>query len=97
MNSQQIATAQHVQTMPIRSKARNLPAAFILLMLLIAAIGTKRKITPQQFAEMLDPHLLGTGGPWVGTMPLQLHWQTNAWNFCANLSSRNSIGSLPKN
>jgi hypothetical protein len=27
-------------------------------------LPTKRKVTPEQFAEELERHLLGTGGPW---------------------------------
>jgi hypothetical protein len=41
-----------------------IPLAVILLMLLIAALPIKKKITPQQFANLLEPHLLGTDGPW---------------------------------
>ncbi len=41
-----------------------IPAALILLMILTAVLPIRRKITPQQFAEPLEPHLLGTDGPW---------------------------------
>ena len=41
-----------------------IPLTVILLMLLIAALPIKKKITPQQFANLLEPHLLGTDGPW---------------------------------
>ncbi len=27
-------------------------------------MGPKRKVTPEQFADELEPHLLGTGGAW---------------------------------
>jgi hypothetical protein len=33
-------------------------------MLLIAALPTKRKITPQAWADELEKHLLGTEGPY---------------------------------
>ena len=40
------------------------PAGIIVLMLVLAALPTKRKVTPQQFADELERHLLGTEGPW---------------------------------
>jgi hypothetical protein len=33
-------------------------------MLLVAALPIKRKITPQQWADELEEHLLGTEGSW---------------------------------
>jgi hypothetical protein len=33
-------------------------------MLVIAALPIKRNITPEQFADQLERHLLGTDGPW---------------------------------
>jgi hypothetical protein len=41
-----------------------IPGGFVLLMLVIAALPIKRKITPQQFADELEAHLLGTDGDW---------------------------------
>jgi hypothetical protein len=40
------------------------PFGIIVLVLLIAALPIKRKVTLEQFADELESHLLGTGGPW---------------------------------
>jgi hypothetical protein len=40
------------------------PFGIIALALFIAALPIKRKVTPERFAEELEKHLLGTGGPW---------------------------------
>jgi hypothetical protein len=40
------------------------PLLLIILMVIVAALGPKRKITPQQFADRLEKHLLGTEGPY---------------------------------
>ena len=40
------------------------PFGIIVLVLFIAALPIKRKVTPEQFADELERHLLGTGGPW---------------------------------
>jgi hypothetical protein len=40
------------------------PAVLVVLMLAVAALPIKRKITPQQFADKLEKHLLGTDGPY---------------------------------
>jgi len=40
------------------------PFGIIVLVLFIAALPIKRKVTPDQFADELESHLLGTGGPW---------------------------------
>jgi hypothetical protein len=40
------------------------PFGIIVLALFIAALPIKRKVTPEQFAEELEKHLLGTGGAW---------------------------------
>jgi len=40
------------------------PFGIIVLAFFIAALPTKRKVTPEQFADELERHLLGTGGPW---------------------------------
>jgi hypothetical protein len=39
------------------------PFVIILLALLVAAIPSKRKLTPEQFADKLERHLHGTEGP----------------------------------
>lgn len=36
----------------------------VLAFLIAAALGGKRKVTPQQFADELERHLLGTEGKW---------------------------------
>jgi hypothetical protein len=41
------------------------PFGIIILFFCIAALPSiKRKVTPEQFADELERHLLGTGGPW---------------------------------
>jgi|SRR5579859_2335677 len=40
------------------------PFGIIVLVLFIAALPIKREVTPEQFADELESHLLGTGGPW---------------------------------
>jgi hypothetical protein len=40
------------------------PFGIIVLVLFVAALPIKRKVTPDQFADELESHLLGTGGPW---------------------------------
>jgi len=40
------------------------PIGIIVLALSIAALPLKRKVTPEQFADELERHLLGTEGPW---------------------------------
>jgi hypothetical protein len=40
------------------------PFGIIVLAFLVAALPSKRKITPQQFADELEKHLLGTEGKW---------------------------------
>ena len=41
------------------------PIGIIALALIVAALPSKgRKVTPSQFADELERHLLGTGGPW---------------------------------
>ena len=39
-----------------------MPAILVILMLVVAALPIKRKITSQQWADELEKHLLGTGG-----------------------------------
>jgi len=41
------------------------PTGIIALALIVAALPSKRReVTPSQFADELEKHLLGTGGPW---------------------------------
>lgn len=41
------------------------PIGTIALALIVAALPSKgRMVTPSQFADELESHLLGTGGPW---------------------------------
>ena len=40
------------------------PVAITALALLVAALPIKRKVTPDQFANELESHLLRTGGDW---------------------------------
>jgi hypothetical protein len=40
------------------------PLGIILLAFFEAALPTKRKVTPEQFADELERHLLGTEGKW---------------------------------
>jgi hypothetical protein len=40
------------------------PLGIIVLAFFVAALPIKRKVTPELFADELESHLLGTGGPW---------------------------------
>jgi hypothetical protein len=40
------------------------PFGIVVLMLVIAALPSKRHVTAEQFADELERHLLGTEGPW---------------------------------
>ena len=40
------------------------PLGLLLLWIALAVWGPKRNVTPQQLAEELERHLLGTGGAW---------------------------------
>jgi hypothetical protein len=40
------------------------PLGIIALAVIVAALPLKRKVTPEQFADELERHLLGTGGDW---------------------------------
>ena len=40
------------------------PAGIVVLALIIAALPLNRKVTPEQFADELEGHLLGTAGGW---------------------------------
>jgi hypothetical protein len=40
------------------------PPFMVVLMLIIAALPIRRKITPQAWADELEKHLLGTEGPY---------------------------------
>jgi len=48
------------------------PLGIIALALFIAALPIKRKVTPEEFADELERHLLGTGGLGIGMTSLQL-------------------------
>jgi hypothetical protein len=50
------------------------PLLLIIAMLLVAALGPKRKLTPEQFADRLEKHLLGTEEPhgWYDTTSVEL-------------------------
>jgi hypothetical protein len=41
-----------------------IPLGIAAAALTVAALPIKRKVTPQQWARDLEPHLLGTEGPW---------------------------------
>ncbi len=41
-----------------------IPIAIAAVAVFIAALPLKRKVTPQQWASELEPHLLGTDGKW---------------------------------
>jgi hypothetical protein len=40
------------------------PLGIVVLAFFIAALPSKRKVTPEQFADELEKHLLGTEGKW---------------------------------
>jgi hypothetical protein len=40
------------------------PLGTVLLVIIFAAFGRKRKVTPEQYALELERHLLGTEGEW---------------------------------
>ena len=40
------------------------PVAMLTSLFALAAFGPKRKVTPEQFADELERHLLGTDGAW---------------------------------
>jgi hypothetical protein len=40
------------------------PLGIIALAVFIAALPSKRTVTPEEFADELESHVLGTGGPW---------------------------------
>lgn len=40
------------------------PIALILVIVVIAALPIRKRMTPQQFAELLEPHVLGTDDAW---------------------------------
>jgi hypothetical protein len=50
------------------------PPLLVVTMLLVAALAPKRKITPEQFADGLEKHLLGTEKPheWDETVSVAL-------------------------
>ena len=50
------------------------PAGTIILMLIVAALPSKRQVSPAQFADELESHLLGTGGEfdWDDTTSIRI-------------------------
>ncbi len=40
------------------------PVGIAVVALAVAALPSKRKVTPEQWARELEPHLLGTDGTW---------------------------------
>jgi len=40
------------------------PLGIVAVAVLVAALPIKRKVTPEQYADELERHLLGTEGPW---------------------------------
>ena len=40
------------------------PLGLLILIVVVAALPIKRKVTPQEWAEELEKHLLGTEGPY---------------------------------
>ena len=41
-----------------------IPLGIVTLALLVAALPIKRKVSPRQYADELESHLLGNEGPW---------------------------------
>lgn len=41
-----------------------IPLGLVIAALVLAALPHKRKVTPEQWAKELEPHLLGTDGAW---------------------------------
>ena len=41
-----------------------IPVGIVALTLAVAALPIRRKVTPEQWALELEPHLLGTDGTW---------------------------------
>jgi len=41
-----------------------IPGTIVVLALVVAALPVRRKVTPQQWASELEPHLFGTDGTW---------------------------------
>jgi hypothetical protein len=41
-----------------------IPAGIVVVMLIAAALPFSRKVTPEEFADELEQHLLGTEGKW---------------------------------
>jgi hypothetical protein len=41
-----------------------IPAGIVAVALTVAALPIRRKVTPEQWARELEPHLLGTDGTW---------------------------------
>ena len=41
-----------------------IPVGIVAVALTVAALPIRRKVTPEEWARELEPHLLGTDGPW---------------------------------
>jgi hypothetical protein len=57
-----------------------IPVGIIILAMFAAAYPFKRKVTPKQFADELERHLLGRGDRLIGTIQRQSPSPTNGWN-----------------
>ena len=66
-------------------------------MLVVAILPTKRKITPQEWADDLEKHLLGTGGPysWDDATAACLA-DKRLENLCRRITYTNDFAELDK-
>src|SRR5260370_38541898 len=75
-----------------------LPLGIIVLALVVAALPIKRKVPPEQFADELERHLLGTGGPWdwddttsiaiADERLAQVHWSLRKFHSLATQTDK---------
>ena len=80
------------------------PFVIILVALLVAAIPSKRKVTPEQFADELERHLLGTEGPWdwddVTTIAIaderleRIRWELSRFDSLSQEKDREELKAL---
>jgi hypothetical protein len=80
------------------------PFVIILAALLVAAIPSKRKVTPEQFADELERHLLGTEGPWdwddVTTIAIaderleRIRWELSRFDSLSQEKDREELKAL---
>jgi hypothetical protein len=80
------------------------PFVIILVALLVAAIPSKRKVTPEQFADELERHLLGTEGPWdwddVTTIAIaderleRIRWELSRFDSLSQEQDREELKAL---